>query len=78
MEKTYDTAEAVKAQERYCDEHEIPIFAPRNGLCSWCGRNIYAPSMYSPREGQTRGISVEEAGSRLITSCPRCNATFVD
>ena len=24
MTKTYDAVEAAKAQERYCDEHEIP------------------------------------------------------
>ena len=76
MEKTYDTAEAVKAQERYCDEHEIPIFAPRNGLCSWCGRNIYEP--VKTRTGMVYGYSVEYAEQHLITGCPYCNTTFAD
>lgn len=76
---TYDPIEAAKAQERYCDEHEIPIFAPRNGWCASCGRNIYEPyKVHSFGEKSMRvfGISVKEAGSRLITGCPHCNRTF--
>ena len=76
MEKTYDATKAIKAQEAYCDEHEIPLFAPRNGWCTSCGRNIYEPYTYRGHEDQTYGITVEEAGSRHITSCPHCNATF--
>ena len=76
MEKTYDATKAIKAQEVYCDEHKIPQFAPRNGWCSSCGRNIYEPYTYRGHEDQTYGITVEEAGSRHITSCPHCNATF--
>lgn len=75
---TYDPIEAAKAQEAYCNEHEIPQFAPRNGWCSSCGRNIYEPYTYRREPIVTSGIAVEEAGSRLITSCPHCNATFCD
>ena len=76
---TYDPIEAAKAQERYCNEHEIPVFAPRNGWCHSCGRNIYEPYTYRGREDNTYyGISVEEAGSRLITGCPHCNHSFVE
>jgi len=76
---TYDPIEAAKAQERYCNEHEIPVFAPRNGWCASCGRNIYEPYTYRGREDHTYfGISVEEAGSRLITGCPHCNFSFVE
>ena len=75
---TYDPIEAAKAQEVYCDEHEIPQFAPRNGWCSSCGRNIYEPYTYRREPIVTSGITVEEAGSHLITSCPHCNATFCD
>ena len=77
-DKIFDTVSAAKAQAAYCDKHEIPMFAPADGLCRSCYRNIYAPSLYSAREGQTYGISVEEAGSRLISGCPHCNTTFVD
>lgn len=78
MAKTYDAVEAARAQERYCNEHEIPVFTPRNGWCYRCGRNIYEPYTYRGREDSTIGITVEEAGSRHITGCPHCNATFAD
>ena len=78
MAKTYDAVEAARAQERYCNEHEITLFAPRNGWCYRCGRNIYEPYTYRGREDVTRGITVEEAGIRHITGCPHCNATFAD
>ena len=79
MSKTYSTVDAAKAQTAYCEGHECPVYAPSNGWCFRCGRCIYEP--YRVRHGAetiTIGISVEEAGSRLITSCPHCNATFVD
>lgn len=43
MSATYDPIEAAKAQEDYCNEHKAPIFAPRNGWCFNCGKNIYEP-----------------------------------
>lgn len=76
--KNYNAIEASQAQEGYCNEHKVPRFAPDNGWCSYCGRNIYEPYTYRGREEHTIGISVEEAGSRLITGCPHCNATFCD
>jgi len=78
MERTYDTTKAIKAQEAYCNEHEIPMFAPRNGWCTRCGRNIFEPYTYRREPLQTCGITVEDAGIRHITSCPHCNATFCD
>jgi len=79
VSKTFNSIEAAKAQEAYCNKHEVPMFAPTNGWCSRCGRNIFEP--YPVRHGAetvTLGISVEEAGKRLISGCPHCNATFVD
>lgn len=79
MSKTYDTIKAAKAQEDYCDKHDLPMFAPRNGWCYACGRCIYEPYTYRGHEDHTYyGITVEEAGSRLITSCPHCNTAFND
>jgi len=79
---TYDPIKAAKAQEEYCNAHKAPIFAPSNGWCVNCGKNIYEP--YKVRSFKSKGdqpdrifgISVEEAGSRLITGCPHCNRTF--
>lgn len=78
MSKNYDPIEAAKAQEDYCNENEVPRFAPGNGWCSSCGRNIYEPYTYRREPIATTGISVEEAGRKLITSCPHCNRTFCD
>lgn len=76
--KTYDAVKAIEAQKRYCDERKCPYFAPPNGWCSRCGRNIFEPYTYRREPLVTIGISVEEAGSKLITGCPHCGATFVD
>lgn len=79
---SFDPVRAAKAQEDYCNEHKAPIFAPRNGWCVYCGKNIYEPykvHSFCGRGDQAErvfGITVEEAGSRLITGCPHCNRTF--
>ena len=66
--KIFDTKEAIKAQRDYCNRRKVPHFAQLDGICYSCGANIYGP----------RGISVEEAGSRLISGCPYCRRTYVD
>ena len=76
--QTFDPTEAAKAQDSYCTQHEVPMFAPSDGICYHCGRNIYDPITYRGREDHTYGISVEEAGKRLISSCPHCNYSFVE
>ena len=76
MDKYFNPAQAVKAQEAYCDEHKCPMYAPRNGICFRCGFNIYLPINGS--RNTILGISVAEAGCKLVTSCPFCNTTFVD
>ena len=62
------TEQCVKAQKRYCDQNELPHFAPYDGVCWSCGRNIYDDG----------GITIDEAANRLITGCPFCNTTFTD
>ena len=76
MQNNFHPEKAAKAQEAYCDEHEVPMFAPRDGICEHCGYNIYMPINGS--RGTIFGITVEEAGNRLITSCPFCNHSFTD
>ena len=72
----FNPTQAAKAQEKYCDEHECPMFAPRNGLCYHCGYNIYLPVNGS--HGAVLGYTVEEAGRKLISGCPICNYSFVE
>ena len=69
--KTYNPREAVKAQEEYCSKINAPFFAPNGNnmyRCYYCNQNIY-------KDG---GISVEEAGSKVITGCPFCHYSYVD
>ena len=61
-----DVQKAADAQHEYCEENELPEFAPRYGWCSRCGHNIY------------KLITVEEAGKQLITGCPICGYSFCD
>ena len=55
----------VNAQEKYAKENNLPLFAPRDGLCI-CGKQIY------------NEISLEKAGSELITYCPYCSFAYDD
>ena len=51
--QTFDPTEAAKAQDSYCTQHEVPMFAPSDGICYHCGRNIYDPITYRGREDHT-------------------------
>lgn len=75
MSKGYDWRLASAAQRKYCSDYDTPLFAPSNGICYHCGFNIYMPT-----NGVTgpRGITVEDASKKLITSCPHCNYSFVE
>jgi len=74
----FDPTEAAKAQEAYCDRNEVPMYAPANGICYRCGRNIYDRITCLGGGKKSYGISVEVAGRSLITSCPHCNYSFVE
>lgn len=76
MERHFNFWRARDAQEKYCDEHDLPHFAPFNGICENCFANIYVP--VERKNGAVLGISVEEAGSRLISGCPHCNHSFCE
>lgn len=73
---TFDNKKAAAAQREYCEKQECPMFAPSDGLCYRCGRNIYLPTNGS--NGAVFGITVENASSTLVTGCPHCNFSFVE
>lgn len=50
-------------------ENQRVGFAPSNGICYRCGRNI--------AEGEN-GITLEKLGSYIITGCPYCHYSFCD
>ncbi|MFK2341673.1 hypothetical protein ACIXN4_10475 [Bacteroides fragilis] len=82
MEKTYNAQKAIIAQKEYlkelaknnqadwmADNFSKGIgFAPSNGICYRCKKQIYS-------EG---GISVERASTELTTGCPFCHTSYVD
>ena len=81
----FNPIEAAKAQEEYCRKQNLPLFAPKSGVCWACSKNIYAPlerKAINPLTRETRtsisGITVEAAGSIHITGCPHCNRSYVD
>lgn len=76
---TFCPTEASKKQTEFCHSYGLPLFAPKNGICFKCGRNIYMP--YTQGSGEwvfTTGIKLENAGEYHITSCPHCNKSYCD
>ena len=76
---TYNVREATIAQYDYCNKKGYPHFAPRGGLCYRCGKNIYEKREYKAYgRTYTSGITVDKAGSELVTGCPHCNISYCD
>ena len=73
----FNVSGSIAAQERYCKKNSYPHFAPSNGICYRCHQQIYAEGI--KRSGNlSEGISVEKAGSELITGCPHCNWSYCE
>lgn len=58
---------AIVAQKQYCKDNKAPHFAPEDGFCWSCGKQIYA-----------NGRSVKYASENLITGCPHCHRSYCD
>ena len=61
-----DVRKAIAEQKQYCKEHHDPHFAPQDGFCWSCGKQIYVNG-YEDR-----------ASSELITGCPHCHRSYCD
>lgn len=73
----FNVSDSTAAQKRYCEEKSYPHFAPESGICWKCNQQIYAEG--KNRSGNlSKGISVEQAGSELITGCPHCNWSYCE
>lgn len=73
--ETFDPEKAHAAQRKYCEDHNYPHFAPTS-RCFRCNKIIY--KQYENQNGIKTGISVERAGSELITGCPHCHWSFCE
>jgi len=61
-----DTKQKIEAQAKYCRKVRAPMFAPEDGHCYACGRQIYDR------------YTVQQAGEHLITGCPYCNRSYCE
>lgn len=60
--------QAIADQAARCREMGWPNFAPGDGFCYNCRKNIY--QNYSNRTGWT--------GKSAVTGCPHCNISYID
>ena len=77
----YDKDAAIKAQKEYCEKKGYPHFAPHNGICYFCGQQIYEAIQHDDDwkdDTYTTGITVKEAASVLVTGCPHCHRSYCD
>ena len=80
-EPKYDVRTSIICQRRYCEEHNLPHFAPSDGVCYHCHNNIYSPHIVYGQRGSKdtyTGIPTYQAGCQLITGCPHCNYSFCE
>lgn len=56
----------IQAQRGYCQTNRLPYFAPVDGVCWVCGKQIYEV------------IPLGQAQNDLIISCPYCHYSFCD
>jgi len=56
----------LEAQKKLCADKQYPHFAPYDGVCYRCRKQIY------------ERISLQRASSDLITGCPWCSRSYCD
>lgn len=66
----------IEAQKKYCEDNKAPHFAPEDGFCYSCGKQIYTD--YHEHGFTDRGKSIEYASTELITGCPHCHRSYCD
>lgn len=77
----YDIAASCRAQADYCEDHNIPHFAPFDGVCYSCHQQIYAKLEHiNPYNGHKSftGIPTELAATTLISGCPHCSSSYCE
>ncbi|EQK42736.1 hypothetical protein C672_1680 [[Clostridium] bifermentans ATCC 638] len=73
-----------EAQKEYALKNGAPYFAPSDGVCWKCNRNIYQNYEICDFDGIyiykqiSDGYSLNRASSELITGCPHCSRSYCD
>ena len=75
QKQTFDHSKSVEAQREFCKEKGYPHFAPSNGICYNCRKDIYTQIDHGTFKS---GLSYERASSELITGCPHCHRSYCD
>lgn len=58
--------ERIEAQRQFCKERGWPMFAPQDGFCWSCGRQIFTEK------------NDHRARNDHITGCPECSRSYCD
>lgn len=66
---------AIEAQKKYCKDNHEPLFAPEDGFCYSCGKQIYSDI---PTNWGTDWGYANRADKELITGCPHCRRSYID
>lgn len=61
-----DIRSCIEAQKQFCRENKAPHFAPEDGFCFSCGKQIYTRK------------NINSARNELITGCPHCHRSYCD
>ena len=79
MTQKETTQEACRLQDEYCSKMGYPHFAPLDGRCYDCNKDIYeiVQKTNGNRHWET-GIKLEPAGTSHITACPHCSSSYCD
>lgn len=89
MSEEYNVIKASAAQNALIKRKWYPQFPTENGYCFTCRRNIYNRHGWKIENLRRTeidvteakiftGITVEEAGKRLIIGCPHCHRSYCD
>ena len=65
-DEQYSIEDKIEAQKNYVGRENYPFFAPPNGVCWCCHRQIY------------ERISYKSASTSLVTGCPHCHRSYCD
>ena len=65
--------ECIANQKKLCREKVYPYFAPTNGFCYRCHKNIYQNYLLDDDR-----VSCGKSGLELVTGCPHCNLSFCE
>jgi hypothetical protein len=79
MTQKETTEEACRLQSALCGREGVPHFAPHDGFCYDCHKNIYQVIEHNNGTYNWKtGIDLASAGTSHITACPHCSSSYCD